>query len=237
MSKLYGYKERHVRGLIKCMEENEGLGKSKIFETYAKQTGKSKGTVRNMYYSLAKHLKTDSQLGKYFGLEEPISVHKIEGFSQVQERQLIENIVRGKMQNKSVRKVLQELSDGDEKLALRLQNKYRNILAKEREKVIEVAEEMGATHLFTGASQTDRKVDEVSLKRLTKEIDNLISRIGESLRRENKTLKEKLSKAEADNVKLMARLLEKTNDVKNARRSGAMDFFGQEVLDFGQNKR
>ena len=75
------------------------------------------------------------------------------------------------------------VSEGDERLMLRMQNKYRNLLKKQPERVEKAAREAG---LPEEKSFLQRKLE--------KEIDLLYSRLAMNLRRENEELKAELEK-------------------------------------------
>ena len=59
-------------------------------------------------------------------------------FSQKEIDDLIETVLLGKANGKSVRAVIAELSRGDKKTALRLQNKYRSMVSNHRDRVREI---------------------------------------------------------------------------------------------------
>ena len=54
MDKIYGFKQKDVELLIKYLKDRQNASLSKEFARFAADTGKSKGTVRNMYYAIAK---------------------------------------------------------------------------------------------------------------------------------------------------------------------------------------
>ena len=54
MNKINGYTEEEARSLVEyvCTQKKAGSTLSGIFESYAKKTGRAKGSVRNYYYAL-----------------------------------------------------------------------------------------------------------------------------------------------------------------------------------------
>ena len=76
---------------------------------------------------------------------------------------------------------------GDEKAMLRMQNKYRNLLKKQPERVERAAKEAGVTE---EKSFLQRKLE--------REIDALYSRLAIDLRRENERLKAELEKLRSE---------------------------------------
>ena len=75
------------------------------------------------------------------------------------------------------------VSGGDEKLMLRIQNKYRNLAKKQPERIMKAAENAGIPE---EKSFLQRKLE--------REIDELYSRLAIDLRKENAELKEELEK-------------------------------------------
>jgi len=128
MEKIYGFKQRDIVALLDFLGKREGEPLSRVFSAFAEKSGKSKGTVRNMYYAIARKSREDAEFAdKYLG-GKPFEVQKVAEFNDVEERDLVKKVLEGKRKGKSVRAVIATMSGGDEKLALRYQNKYRNII-------------------------------------------------------------------------------------------------------------
>ena len=64
MSKIYGFKQSDILELAEYVKKNQNKSKTKVFSEFAIMKNKAKGTIRNMYYALAKHSKTDENLQK-----------------------------------------------------------------------------------------------------------------------------------------------------------------------------
>ena len=99
------------------------------------------------------------------------------------------------------------LSGGDDKLMLRLQNKYRNMLKKQPERIAEVAKEMGFDEEVERLNAV-KKGEKVSLpdrdflrRRLESEINALYDRLAQGLKEENERLR-------MENARLKAALKE-----------------------------
>ena len=77
MEKIYGYKQDDVVLLAEYLKNRRGGSLSKVFYEYGKMHNKATGTVRNLYYALAKKSAEDEQFcNKYFdGV--PLKVSKI----------------------------------------------------------------------------------------------------------------------------------------------------------------
>ena len=206
MDKIYGFKQKDVEKLIKYLDGKQGGSLSKAFEEFAAATGKSKGTVRNMYYAVAKKSREDKSFAeKYFG-GTPITVQKISEFKDEEERELVKKILLGKKEGKSARKIIGELSDGDEKTALRYQNKYRNVLKNKQPLVGEIAAEIRAeSGVFVDPvciKSNNRLVPDTMLRRLQNEINSLLDRVTGKLKQENAYLRERLGELEVENIRL-----------------------------------
>lgn len=206
MEKIYGFKEKDVKELISYLEEREGESLSKVFAAFGERYGKSKGTVRNMYYALAKKSREDEDFAeKYLG-GKPLAVQKIAEFDKDEERKLVKNIIDGKRKGKSVRAVINELAGGDQKLALRYQNKYRNVIKSKQsltaEIVTEIHRENGGVYDPVGLRETRVPVSELQFKRLQKEINGLVDKLTGKLKKENMYLKSRLNEVEIENIRL-----------------------------------
>ncbi|MBO5783266.1 MAG: hypothetical protein J6R24_03875 [Clostridia bacterium] len=89
----------------------------------------------------------------------------------------------------SVRKAIQTVAAGDDKLMLRLQNKYRNLLKKEPERVKKMAQSLGIEEpLHLQKSQSKSLLQ----RRLEEEINSLLERLLSNLTEENAKLKERI---------------------------------------------
>ena len=206
MSKIYGYKEKDVLELAKFLQSENDGNLSEKFERFAINSGKSKGTVRNLYYALAKMSKSDQDFcNKYLG-GKAVEVEKIVSFSEIEERKLIKEILLKTAQGKSVRKAIKEISKGDEKVALRYQNKYRNALSKKPKLITEIKEELKKEGVVfkenAKNSENSIKIINQQFEKLKKEIDGLVGRIQLKERKENEYLRQKIAVLEKENLRL-----------------------------------
>ncbi len=205
MDKLYGYKEKDVLGLAEFIRARKNKTLSKVFSEYAEQSGKAKGTVRNMYYALCKACEKDEVLkAKYFE-STPLLVNKIVGFKDCEVRALIKAVLSAKAEGKSARSVVMELAGGDVKTALRFQNKYRSALRNRQDLVNQIASELNIENEIT-IKPKKSAVSDAQMNRLKKEIDGLVERLSRSLVSENQRLKEKISALEYENLRLSRQL-------------------------------
>ena len=197
MSKINGYTEEEAKNLVEFIKEGRRKGKtlSYLFASYGVQRGRAKGSVRNYYYALMKNEKKDERIVKLLDGSD-LSVEKIREFTVEETDEVIRSILAEKSKGMSVRRAIFNLSDGDDKQTLRMQNKYRNVLKKQPERIARIARELGmeeAQWLGDKQTLTAREggiPDKTFLrKRLENEIDALYERLAYALKEENERLK------------------------------------------------
>lgn len=211
MNKINGYTEEEAKNLVEFIKAGKQKGKTLtyLFETYGLTYGRAKGSVRNYYYALMKNERADERIVKLLDGSE-LSVEKIREFTEEETDEVLRSILMEKSKGLSVRRAIFNLSGGDDKLMLRLQNKYRNTLKKQPERIAEIADSLGmseeaeslrgkATRSTEG--KTARSDRDFLRRRLENEINSLYDRLAkalkeenERLRMENKVLKEELQK-------------------------------------------
>ena len=216
MNKINGYTEEEAKNLVEFIKEGKRKGKTLtyLFETYGLKHGRAKGSVRNYYYALMKNERGDERIVRLLDGSE-LAVEKIREFTEEEANDAIRSILAEKSKGMSVRRAIFNLSGGDDKLMLRLQNKYRNTLKKQPEKIAEIAAELGFSDEATRVLQRNsvRAQDkptpdkEFLRRRLESEINALYDRLAqalkvenERLRIENASLKAALDKAETKQV-------------------------------------
>ena len=206
MTKIYGFKQSDILELADFIKANQNKSKTRVFSEFAQIKNKAKGTVRNMYYALAKQSKVDPKLANDLFNGTPISVNKIKSFTEGQERELVKNVLIEKAKGNSVRSTITKMANGDISLALRLQNKYRNSIKNNKDLVEKVIKEINASGLvatpFKSQIESKSYLKEEQLSRLKKEIDGLIEKISFKLKKENAYLKERISFLELENLRL-----------------------------------
>ena len=169
-----------------------------LFETYGLENGRARGSVRNYYYALMKNEKGDERIVKLLD-GSCLSVEKIQEFTDEETDAVIRNILQEKSKGLSVRRAIFNLSGGDDKLMLRLQNKYRNTLKKDPKKIEDIALELGLQEDAARAAKERNvlvngervKPDRDFLRRrLESEINALYDRLARGLKEENERLRE-----------------------------------------------
>lgn len=210
MEKIYGYKEKDVLGLAEFLKDRKGEPLSAVFEKYAIKSGKAKGTVRNLYYALAKTAAQDVGFREKYldGME--LSVGKIVEFDADEERKLVKEVLSSRKDGRSVRGTIMEMANGDGKIALRYQNKFRNAMRNKPHLIAEIVKELKDEGKDITLIDVEEKpsnfISEVQLSRVKSEINGLVGRISHKLRRENEQLKARISFLESENLKLSAQL-------------------------------
>ena len=200
MRKINGYTEEEAKSLVEFIKEGRQKGKTLtyLFETYGLQNGRAKGSVRNYYYPLMKNEKGDERIVKLLDGSE-LSVEKIKEFTEEETDRVLRSILEEKSKGLSVRRAIFNLSGGDDKLMLRLQNKYRNTLKKEPDRIVALAKKMGlneeAEKVKKGGKEgvegrNARLPDKDFLRRrLENEINALYDRLAQALKVENERLR------------------------------------------------
>ena len=188
MNKINGYTEEEAKSLVEYIYNGKKAGKtlSGLFASYAQKTGRAKGSVRNYYYALLR--STGDERVKKMLSGKNLSAEKIMPFSEEETDEILKRILEQKSKGVSVRRAVLNLSGGDDKLMLRYQNKYRNVISKQPERIDRIMRENG----IEGGGDEIRK-------RIEDEINGLYNRLAQSLKEENKKLTALLKKLTDEN--------------------------------------
>ena len=193
MNKINGYTEEEAKNLVEYIKEGKQKGKTLtyLFETYGLRNGRAKGSVRNYYYALMKNEKGDERISKMLEGSH-LAVEKIRGFSEAETDETLKQILAEKSKGLSVRRAIFNLANGDDKLMLRLQNKYRNTLKKDPQRIVTLAAEMGVEiDASIGAEKEKNPLPDRDFlkRRLENEINSLYDRLTQALKTENERLR------------------------------------------------
>jgi hypothetical protein len=196
MNKIYGFRESDLIALAKMVRDKGKQPLSRIFESYAIKSNKSRGTVRNLYYAIVKLSNTDKEFClKYLG-GKPIEAKPIIEFNKDDERELLKSVLIGKKEGKSVRSVIMEMACGDGRLALRYQNKFRNAVKFKGELVKEIlAEISGDIALLSGKKEQNTAF---SLDKVIREINAIIVKSNYKISEENRILRARIRELEQE---------------------------------------
>lgn len=183
MGKINGYTKEEAESLVKYICEGRGQGKTltRIFEEYAKKSGRARGSVRNYYYALLR--STDNEEVRRLLTGTDLKAEEVRPFTEEETDKILRAIVAQKSRGVSVRRAVLNLAQGDDKLMLRYQNKYRNVMAKEPERIERLMREAGYTVSDEGRKQIEDRInllyDELagSLKEENKRLTAVIKRL------------------------------------------------------------
>ena len=183
MNKINGYTQEEATGLIEYIYTGRNAGKtlSYLFETYGKEHSRAKGSVRNYYYAFLKR-QDDSRVREILNGKD-LHANAMRPFTEEATTTTLDKVLAERSKGLSVRRAIINVSGGDEKLMLRMQNKYRNLVKKQPERVAKAAEEAGIPQEKTFLQ-----------RKLEREIDALYSRLAIDLRKENERLRSELEK-------------------------------------------
>ena len=219
--KINGYTEEEAKTLVEYIRKGKKSGKTltALFAAYGAEHGRARGSVRNYYYALMRSAGSDERVMKLLDGKE-LSVEKIREFTEEETDEALKSILAEKSKGISVRRAIMNVTGADAKLGLRWQNKYRNVLKKQPERIerasgckilfVSAKKELGlenAGQAKGGAVGAAEKSVAGSVKkfaaggktapcgeflkrRLEREINLLYERIAGALREENARLKE-----------------------------------------------
>lgn len=126
--------------------KRDGNSLSGAFAAVSRETGRSVNSVRNYYYSQSKTFALVPEIADRLGIRYCVAdKSRFVPFTQDQVQALLRSILTARAQGKSVRKAIAELSGGDEKTALRYQNKYRSTVRSHRALVEKIMAELKAS--------------------------------------------------------------------------------------------
>lgn len=203
--KINGYFLKEVKELIAFLKEGKKSGKtlSALFLQYGKKVGRAAGSVRNYYYKL---LKIEDKEVQALLKESALYAEEIIPFTEQEVDEMLFAILQEKEKGFSVRRAILNITEGDNKMMLRYQNKYRNLLRYEPERIAKMAKEMGVLW------KEDKEYRQKQMhRRLNEEIVTMYSKIAEGFQTENERLKKTLLQLETENAKLKRQ----TNAVNN----------------------
>lgn len=195
MSKVNGYTEEEAAELVKYINDGKKAGNtlSGLFAGYAKKSGRAKGSVRNYYYALLR--STGDERVKKMLRGTDLRAEKIMPFTEAETDRILKDILMQKSRGVSVRRAVLNLSGGDDKLMLRYQNKYRNVVAKQPERLERLRRECGLPC-----------VNDETRVRLEEEINGLYERLQATLKEENKRLTTVIKRLTDENALLKLQL-------------------------------
>ena len=208
--KINGYTKEEAKKLVEYIWTGKKAGKTltALFKSYGDEHGRARGSVRNYYYTLMRNAQSDERVMKLLDGKD-LAVEKIREFTEEETHEALKSILAEKSKGVSVRRAILNIAGEDQKKMLRLQNKYRNVLKKQPEKILQAEKELGikpsrcsalpvanreAKHAAEprGNKTADGAAapcGEFLKRRLEREINSLYERIAGALREENQRLR------------------------------------------------
>lgn len=203
MNIIYGFDDELMIKLIDFVKEKNNIPLTTVFREFALKTGKSSGTIRNLYYAIAKKAEADSNFKNTYLTGVKLSTNKIKKFTLNEERELIKNIMLERAKTRSTRSAVFSLSNGNSKQALRFQNKFRSALKNNRALIDDVSEEIRRENgVVIAPLNKVNQVTELNIEKVRYEINKLVERISDGVKKENKELKKQLAELREENEKL-----------------------------------
>ena len=192
MDKINGYGIQEAKALIDFVSEGKKRGESlsRLFGEYGKRCGRAAGSVRNYYYQF---LKSEDARAKEILRGKRLRAEKIRAFTDAERDEMLKKILSERSKGYSVRRSIANICAGNEKLMLRYQNKYRNLIKKQPALIEETAKEMGLETVMPA-----RRSDFLQ-RRLEREINDLYDRLAVALREENDRLKTAVERLTEEN--------------------------------------
>ena len=192
MDKINGYGIQEAKALIDFVSEGKKRGESlsRLFGEYGKRCGRASGSVRNYYYQF---LKSEDARAKEILRGKRLRAEKIRAFTDAERDEMLKKILSERSNGYSVRRSIANICAGNEKLMLRYQNKYRNLIKKQPALIEETAKEMGLETVMPA-----RRSDFLQ-RRLEREINDLYDRLAVALREENDRLKKAVERLTEEN--------------------------------------
>lgn len=161
----------------KAIESGKGL--KSAFAQMAESSSRSVNSVRNYYYSQLKMFELVPSLASDLGITVvKCSREQFELFSQEEIDELIRKILIGKANGVSVRGTIASMSNSP-KQALRLQNKYRSMVAHHKSVVTAIMNDLAAKGIKHFNPYTKQVEDGTTKSGLSK-LNEYISKLDES---------------------------------------------------------
>lgn len=170
--KVLGWSIAEIKKLMDMIENKGNASLLEVFDRHSSIFNRNSYSVRNFYYKLLKLYETDSEIAnllKENGVKNSaISFHFNENDT--------ENLMKILLQNDglSVRGACRKLANGDKKLMIRYQNKYRNTLKHNPQLVEKILTELRSQNVRVRNFKNNISIMPVKQEKITeKEIQSL----------------------------------------------------------------
>ncbi len=191
--KINGYTRGEAEELVRYIAEGRRAGSTltALFAAYGRAHGRAGGSVRNYYYKL---LRDESAAAQELLAGKGLHAGAVRPFTEAETESMLRSILLQRKEGASVRRAILNVCGGDAKQMLRYQNKYRNLLRKQPERVRAAAKAAGVSPALAG-----RRAPSVLERRLESEINALYDRLALSLREENERLRKAVERLTEEN--------------------------------------
>lgn len=203
MQNIYGYKKEETQKFIEYVKQSKETNLSTLFKNYANLNGKAEGSIRNLYYAIAKRCNEDTEFCNTYFNGEKLKVNRPKEFTEEEKHYLIKTILLEKLKGKSTRSIVTKMANNNAKMALRYQNKYLNVKLNEPKYIEQVKKELGiSTCSEPYATNYLKSIDIKRYNQLKLAVENLVEKIVEDANLQNKTLQTKLNAEIEENKRL-----------------------------------
>lgn len=169
---------KELFGLVNEAIEN-GNGLKSAFAKMAEKTARSVNSVRNYYYSQLKIFELVPSLASDLGITvAKCEREQFELFSESEIDELVRKILIGKANGESVRGTIASMSSTP-KQALRLQNKYRSMVAHHKDTVTAIMNDL-ATKGIRYFNPYSKQVEDGTNKNSITKLSDYINKLDES---------------------------------------------------------
>ena len=142
-TKIYGWSLTEVKRLLNMISNKGSKSLLSVFNDFATMTKRQPFSVRNFHYKLMEQAEHDNEIVELLGIKKMAQNIKNNHFSKDDTVILLQNLLNND-KNISIRRACLDLANGDDKLMIRYQNKYRNLLKTKPQLVSKVANELRA---------------------------------------------------------------------------------------------
>lgn len=130
------WNDNEIKQLFEIVEKNKenNLSTLQSFKEYSTLSNRNTFSIRNFYYQYVRFLNKNPQNASKLGIDlSKHSVQSFEHFSEKDKTELKKQIEGLTEKGFSVRNACEKLANGNIKEMLRIQNKYRSLLAKPKQ--------------------------------------------------------------------------------------------------------
>ena len=146
--KILGWTITDIKDLLHTIKQKNYNNLVQAFQEFADKTNRKTFSVRNFYYKLIKEYDSNPNIKKIIKANKLDSDLKTNHFSDSETNILLRKLLRFD-RKESIRQSCMELANGDTKKMIRYQNKFRNLLKKEPEKVRAILDEYKQKNIKT----------------------------------------------------------------------------------------